>query len=73
MMDLAGLLAAAVLLVTLLTLEFRRVGAGTRPETGQHAGPALQVRAWSSGRIVVGVMWLLFVLLLFPRVLGLLT
>jgi hypothetical protein len=76
MMDLAGVLAAAVLLVTLVTLEVRRLGPDTGPttgvNTGQPTGPMLQNRARNS-RIIVGVMWAAFLLLLLPRVLGLLT
>ena len=76
MMELAGVLAAAVLLVTLVTLEVRRLGPDTGPNTGQTtgqpAGPAVQNRARNS-RIVVGIMWAAFLLLLLPRVLGLLT
>ncbi|MDQ0662311.1 hypothetical protein QFZ35_000809 [Arthrobacter ulcerisalmonis] len=72
MIELAGLIAAAVLLVTLVTLEVRRVGTVSGPGMGQPADPALQRRARST-RVVVGVMWVLFVTLLFPRVLGLLT
>ena len=80
MMDLAGVLAAAVLLITLVTLEVRRLGPGrstTAPSTGSSTGhpaaapvPHSQSR---NSRIVVGVMWAAFLLLLFPRVLGLLT
>jgi hypothetical protein len=70
-MDLAGVLAAAVLLVTLVTLEVRRLGPDTGPTTGTNTGLAAN-RARNS-RIVVGVMWAAFLLLLLPRVLGLLT
>lgn len=72
MMELAGVLAAAVLLVTLVTLEVRRLGAETGPAMGQPTGPAVQNRARNT-RIAVGVMWAAFLLLLLPRVLGLLT
>ena len=76
MMELAGVLAAAVLLVTLVTLEVRRLGPDTGPNTGQTtgqpAGPTVQNRARNT-RITVGVMWAAFLLLLLPRVLGLLT
>ena len=80
MMDLAGVLAAAVLLVTLVTLEVRRLGPDTGPttgtttgvNTGQPTGPRLENRARTT-RIVVGVMWASLLLLLLPRVLGLLT
>ena len=66
MIDLAGLLATAALLVTLVGLEVRRAG----PDTGQPARPKLLGRTLSRG--VVAVMWGMYVLLLIPRVLGLL-
>lgn len=80
MMDLAGVLAAAVLLIALVTLEVRRLGPGrstTAPSTGSSTGqpaaaPVLHSQSRNS-RIVAGVMWAAFLLLLFPRVLGLLT
>ena len=72
MMELAGVLAAAVLLVTLVTLEVRRLGPDTGPNTGQTTGHPVQNRARNT-RIAVGVMWAAFLLLLLPRVLGLLT
>ena len=72
MIELAGALAAAVLLVTLVTLEVRRLGPDTGQATGQPAAATVQNRARNS-RIVVGVMWAAFLLLLLPRVLGLLT
>lgn len=75
MIDLAGVLAAAVLLVTLVTLEVRRLGprgSTTGPSTGQPTGTVLRRQSRNS-RIVVGVMWAAFLILLFPRVLGLLT
>ncbi|MBT2567557.1 hypothetical protein J7I84_13790 [Arthrobacter sp. ISL-85] len=68
MIDLAGLLAAAVLLITLVALEVRHVG----PTPAQHSSPRPSGRA-TNIRVAVAVMWLLFVILLFPRVLGLLT
>ena len=67
MIDLAGLLAAAALLVTLVALEVRRAGA----DTGQPTRPRLLGRTVSRG--VVALMWTMFLLLFLPRVLGLLT
>ena len=66
MIDLAGLIATAVLLVTLVALEVRRAG----PDTGQPTRPKLLGRTVS--RKVVAVMWTMYVLLFLPRVLGLL-
>ncbi len=66
MIDLAGLLATAALLVTLVTLEVRRAG----PDTGQPSRPRLLGRTVSRG--VVAVMWTMYLLLFLPRVLGLL-
>ncbi|MDP9984860.1 hypothetical protein J2W14_004290 [Pseudarthrobacter oxydans] len=66
MIDLAGLLAAAALLVTLVALEVRRAGA----DTGQPTRPKLLGRTVSRG--VVAVMWTMYLLLFLPRVLGLL-
>ena len=66
MIELAGLLATAALLVTLVGLEVRRAGA----DTGQPARPKLLGRTLSRG--VVAVMWGMYVLLFVPRVLGLL-
>ena len=66
MIDLAGLLATAVLLATLVALEVRRAGA----DTGQPARPKLLGRTVS--RRVVAVMWALYLVLFLPRVLGLL-
>jgi hypothetical protein len=68
MIDIAGLLAAAALLATLVTLEVRHAG----PNPGRHASPKLFGHTLN-GKAVVGVVWLVFLLLLFPRVLGLLT
>jgi hypothetical protein len=64
--NLAGLLAAAVLLVTLVTLEVRRVGpdAGRATPSG-FAGRVLSPRA-------VAIMWATYLLLFLPRVMGLL-
>jgi len=66
LIDLAGLLAAATLLVTLVALEVRRTG----PNAGQPARPRLFGRTVS--RTVVAVMWTMYLLLFLPRVLGLL-
>jgi hypothetical protein len=67
LIDLAGLLATAVLLVTLVALEVRRVG----PDSGQPTRPRLFGLTMS--RRVVAVMWTMYLLLILPRVLGLLT
>lgn len=67
LIDLAGLLATAALLVTLVALEVRRPG----PDTGQPTRPRLLGRTVS--RRVVAVMWTIYLLLILPRVLGLLT
>lgn len=66
LIDLAGLLATAALLVTLVALEVRRPG----PDTGQPTRPRLLGRTVS--RRVVAVMWAMYLLLFLPRVLGLL-
>jgi hypothetical protein len=65
--DIAGLLATAALLATLVALEVRRAG----PDTGQPARPRVLGRTVS--RTVVAVMWTMYLLLFLPRVLGLLT
>jgi pyruvate/2-oxoacid:ferredoxin oxidoreductase alpha subunit len=67
MIDLAGLLAAAALLATLVALEVRRAG----PDTGQPTRPVLF--GLTVSRRAVAVMWMVYVLLFLPRVLGLLT
>lgn len=68
MTDLPGLLAAAVLLITLVALEIRHAGPnGAQPVSPKVLGWTLNMRA------VVAVMWVMFLLLLLPRVLGLLT
>lgn len=67
MIDVAGLLAAAVLLVTLVTLEVRRAG----PDTGQPTRPRF-LGLTVSPRFVA-VMWMTYLLLFLPRVIGLLT
>ena len=68
MIDLAmALLAAAALLVTLITLEVRRAG----PDPGQPSRPRVLGRTMS--RWAVAIMWTMFLLLLVPRVLGLLS
>jgi len=66
LIDLAGLIATAVLLVTLVALEVRRAG----PDTGQPTRPRFLGRTVS--RRVVAVMWTAYLLLFLPRVLGLL-
>ncbi len=67
MINLAGLLTAAALLVTLVALEVRRAG----PDTGQPTRLRLLGRTVSPR--VVAVMWTMYLLLFLPRVLGLLT
>lgn len=67
MIDLAGLLATAALLITLVTLEVRRAG----PDTAEPTRPRLLGR--TVNRRVVAVMWTIYLLLFLPRVLGLLT
>jgi hypothetical protein len=67
MIDLAGLLVAGVLLVTLVTLEVRHAG----PDPRQTARPRLLNRTVS--RAAVAVMWMVCLLLLLPRLLELLT
>lgn len=66
MIDLAGLLATAVLLVTLVALEVRRAGA----DTGQPPRP--RILGLTVSPRVVAVMWTMYLLLFLPRVLGLL-
>jgi hypothetical protein len=77
--ELAGLLAAAALLLTLITLEFRRA----EPDTGQPtdtvqttdtAQPARRrLLNPTVNRGILAVMWAMYLLLFLPRVLGLLT
>ncbi|MEW1919332.1 hypothetical protein [Pseudarthrobacter oxydans] len=64
--DLAGLLGAAALLFTLVALEVRR----TQPGTAQPARPRVFGR--TVGPRVVAAMWVVYVILFLPRVLGLL-
>ncbi|WP_115788318.1 hypothetical protein [Arthrobacter silvisoli] len=66
MIDIAGLLAAAVLLITLIAFEVRRLGS----DTGQPTRPRFFGKTVS--RSAVAVMWTLYLLLFLPRVLGLL-
>lgn len=66
MIELAGLIAAAALLVTLVALEVRRAG----EDTGQPTRPRVLGRTLSRG--VVALMWAMYVVLFLPRVLGLL-
>ena len=66
LIHLAGLFAAAALLVTLIALEVRHAG----PDTGQPVrrrflGPAV-------GRGVLAVLWGMYLFLFVPRLLGLL-
>lgn len=67
LIDIAGLLATALLLATLVALEVRRV----EPGAGQPTRPKLLGRAVSPR--VVAVMWAMYLVLFLPRVLGLLT
>ena len=67
MIDLAGLLATAALLVTLVALEVRRIG----PDSGQPTRPRLF--GLTVSRRAVAVMWTVYLLLFVPRVIGLLT
>ncbi|MFD0046124.1 hypothetical protein ACFVGV_13145 [Pseudarthrobacter scleromae] len=66
LIDLAGLLAAAALLFTLVALEVRR----TQPDTGQPARPRILGRTVDTR--VVAAMWVMYLVLFLPRVLGLL-
>ncbi|BAS11686.1 hypothetical protein AHiyo4_51080 [Arthrobacter sp. Hiyo4] len=66
MINLAGLVAAAALLITLIALEVRRAG----PDTGQPTRSRLLGPTVS--RWVVVVMWTMYLFLFLPRVLGLL-
>jgi hypothetical protein len=66
MIELAGLLATAALLATLVGLEVRRAG----EDTGQPARPKLL--GLTVSRKVVAVMWTMYLVLFLPRVLGLL-
>jgi hypothetical protein len=118
--DVAGLLATAVLLFTLVALEFRRVGpdgglpsaadrpparhaarpgvlprlapgdvlprfaavAGVRRHDGRHQSPYVQGTRSAGGMLIdlagtvsrrgVAVMWIMYLLLVLPRVMGLL-
>lgn len=66
MIELAGLLATAVLLATLVGLELRHAGA----DTAQPTRPKLL--GLTVSRRVVAVMWTMYLVLFLPRVLGLL-
>jgi hypothetical protein len=66
LIDLAGLLAAAALLFTLVALEVRRA----EPDTGQPARPRLL--GWPVGPRVVAAVWVAYLILFLPRLLGLL-
>jgi hypothetical protein len=71
LIELAGLLAAAALLVTLIALEVRRAGPNTvGPNSGQPPRQRLLGRTVSRG--AVAVMWMMYFVLFIPRVLGLL-
>ena len=76
MLDLAGLLAAAALLITLIVLEVRRAGPATAgpDRAGADAGQPARRRLFGRtvGRGVLAVMWMMYVFLFGPRVLGLL-
>ncbi|MCP8999959.1 hypothetical protein NFC73_09490 [Pseudarthrobacter sp. RMG13] len=65
--NLAGLLAAAALLITLIALEVRRAG----PDAGQPT--RLRLLGLTVSPMVVAVMWTMYLLLFLPRLLGLLT
>lgn len=67
MIDLAGLLATAALLLTLVALEVRRAATAT----GQPTRP--RVLGLTVSPRIVAVMWTMYLLLFLPRVLGLLT
>ena len=67
MIEIAGLLAAAALLITLVALEVGRAGS----DSGQPTRPKVLGRT-VSGR-AVAVMWGLYLLLFVPRVMGLIT
>lgn len=67
MIDFPGVLAAAALLTTLITLEVRHTG----QEPGQSAGPRHVNRTVS--RIAVAAVWTVFLLLFVPRVWELIT
>ena len=67
LIEMAGLFTAAALLVTLVALEVRHAG----PNTGQPTRHRLLSR--TASRRLVAVMWVMYLLLFLPRVLGLLT
>ncbi len=67
MIELAGLLAAAALLFTLVALDVQR----TASDTGQPARQRLLGRTVS--RSVLAAMWAMYLLLFLPRLLGLLS
>ena len=71
MIDLPGLLVAAVLLTILVALEVRRAG----QETVQETVPSVRTRLLSRrvSRIAVAAVWVIFLLLFVPRVWGLIT
>ncbi len=67
MINLAGLLATAALLTTLIALEVRRAG----PNTGQPTHPTILARTLNPK--IIAAMWAIYLLLFLPRALGLLT
>ena len=67
LIDVAGLLAAAALLFTLVALDVRCAAS----DTGQPARQRILGRTLS--RSVVAAMWMMYLLLFLPRVLGLLS
>jgi hypothetical protein len=72
MIDLAGLFATAVLLVTLIVLEVRRAGPETVQATGSGQPARWRLLGPSVSRGVLAVMWAMYLFLFVPRVLGLL-
>ncbi|WP_077490255.1 hypothetical protein [Sinomonas mesophila] len=76
MIDLAGLLVAAALLITLVAIEVQRAGADSAgsdsagPDTGRPTRARLLSR--TASRSIVAVLWAMCLLLVLPRVLGLL-
>lgn len=66
LIDLAGLLAAATLLVALIALEVKRVAA----DAGEAPRPRFLGRTVSRSAVVV--LWAMFLVLFLPRMLALL-
>jgi hypothetical protein len=79
MIDLAGLIATAALLLTLIALEVRhaRADTGQPIHTGQstHTGQSERHRLLSPAvsRGILALLWAMYLLLFLPRLLGLLT